>query len=164
VLVSIYIKKIKNAPSVLTVKRTDGSTTYSRLQVNFEIHDIAHFVVEKQLRLNNAFYGLLSQGYQINDFLLPKEERPDKLQPQNLPQEALATEHLVNLLTIDFMSTAPGMDISKTLESILKENELSFPEKVSAAKIISIQEELANLMSKWNELDGGQELKLKLDL
>lgn len=163
-LLSIHIKKINDAPSVLKVKRPDGTTTYSKLQVNFEIHDIAHFVVEKQLRLKNAFYGLLSQGYQINDFLLPKEERPVALQPQNIPREALATEHLVNLLTIDFMSMEPEMDISKTLEEILEGNELSFPEKVDKEKLISIQKELTDLMTQWNKLDGGQELKMKLEL
>lgn len=162
--VSIHIKKRNNAPSVLTVKRPDGTTTFSKLQVNFEIHDIAHYAVEKKLQLKNAFYGLLSQGYQINDFLLPKEERPEALQPQNIPQEALATEHLVNLLTIDFMSTESQMDILKTLESTLIENELSFPEQVDNEKIILIQQELANLMAQWDELNGGQELKLELEL
>ena len=108
----IKIKKEYNKPSTLSCTREDGSITYAKLQVDFEIHDIAHYVVEQQLQLKNAFYGLLCQGYQINDFLLPKKERPEALQPENLPPEALATEHLVNLLTIDFVQSENQMEVS----------------------------------------------------
>lgn len=148
----------------MTVKRPDGTITFSKLQENFEIHDIVHYVVKKQLLLKNAFYGLLAKGYQINDFLLPKNERPLALQSQNIPQEALATEHFVNLLTINFMSNKPEIDIFETLSNILKENKLMFPEKVSSERIISIQKELADLMAAWKQLKGGQELKMELEV
>ena len=115
----IQIKKELNKPSTLSCTREDGSLTYSKLQVDFEIHDIAHYVVERHLGFKNAFYGLLTQGYQINDFMLPKEQRPESLQPQNLPSEALVTEHLVNLLTIDFMQSEDGMDILEMFKIIL---------------------------------------------
>lgn len=160
----INIKREFNKPSTLKCVRKDGSITYSKIQIDFEIHDIAHFVVEKQLELKKAFYGLLAQGYQIDDFMLPKEERPEALQPQNLPAEALATEHLVNLLTIDFMQTGGEMDIPKTLNDILEENGLSFPEKVTAEKIISMKKELALLMTQWNALQGNQTLEMILEL
>ncbi len=156
----IQIKKEVNKPSTLLCTRRDGSITYSKIQIDFEIHDIAHYAVEMQLQLKNAFYGLLSRGYQICDFLLPKDERPKELQPQNLPSEALATEHLVNLLTIDFMQTDGEMDISKMLEDILDDNGLSFPEKVKKEKITSIQKELVDLMVQWNKLQSGQSLEM----
>ena len=160
----IEIKKEVNKTSTLKCIRNDGSITYSKIQVDFEIHDIAHYVVEKQLQLKNAFYGLLAQGYQINDFGLPKDERPEALQSQNLPAEALATEHLVNLLTIDFMQTDVKMDISKSLNEILTENNLSFPEKVTAEKILLMKKELAVLMVKWKGLQYNQTLEMILEL
>lgn len=163
-LLSIRIKKERNSPSVMTVKRSDGTKTYAKLEANFEIHDIAHYIVEKQMGFKNAFYGLLSQGYQINEFQLPKEERPKVLWPQNMPQEALITEHLVNLLTIDFMQPETKMDILKTLETILKDKELSFPESLDNEKIASMQKGLSDLMVRWNELNSRQELKLELRL
>jgi len=159
-ILQIRLKKEYNKPSTLNCIRENGSTTYSKIQLDFEIYDIAHYVVEKQLRLKNAFYGLLSQGYQINDFMLPNEKRPEALQPQNLRSEALATEHLVNLLTIYFMQTDSEMEIAKELNNILQEKNLSFPEKVSPEKIILIQKELANLMNRWHKLKSSETLEM----
>lgn len=160
----IQIKKEPNKPSTLSCTREDGSITYAKLQLDFEIHDIAHFVVERRLQLKNAFYGLLSRGYQINDFMLPKLERPDALQPQNLLPEALATEHLINLLTIDFMHPDHEMDVFNTLEDILKEHHLAFPKKIQKEEIILIQNELSAWMSKWNELPHGKVLEMIFEL
>lgn len=161
---SIRIKKVTDAPSVLIVERSDGSKTYSKLEPDFEIHDIAHFVVEKQLNCKNAFYGMLAQGYRIDEFQLPKEVRPRALWPQNMPQEAFVTEHLVNLLTIDFMQSETEMDIAKILESILKDKGLPFPSTLDNEKLASIRNELSDLMAKWNELQRGKELKLRLEI
>jgi len=163
-VLKIRIKKENHKSSTLTCIREDGSITYSKIQGDFEIHDIAHYVVEKQLQLKNAFYGLLSQGYQINDFMLPKDERPQALKPQNLPSEALSTEHLVNLLTIDFMGNGGEMDIAKTLISILQEKGLSFPHEVNSKKVISMQKELIDLMDKWNGLQSSEALEMILEL
>jgi len=156
----IKIKKEHNKPSTLSCTREDGSITYSKLQVGFEIHDIAHYIVEQQLQLKNSFYGLLSQGYQISDFMLPKEKRPEALQPKNLPPEVLITEHLVNLLTIDFMQSDNEIDILKALAGILKDNGLILSKKVGEEKIILIQKELAVLMSQWNKLTRNETLEM----
>ncbi len=161
---SIRIKKGKNSQSTMTVIRKNGTKTYSKLPYNFEIHDIAHFVVEKQLKLTDSFYGLLAQGYQIQDFQLPKEERPKALWPQNIPEEAIIVEHIVNLLTIDYLHTDAKMNLSKELETILKEKKLFFDKLPDSAKIGTIQKELGQLMTKWNKLNGGEELVLELEL
>ena len=160
----IQIKKEYDKPSTLTCTREDSSTTFSKLQANFEIHDIAHFVVEKHLKLKNAFYGLLAQGYQIDDFLIPKQKRPEALQSQNLPPEALFTEHLVNLLTVDYMQSDTKMDIASMLEGILEGQKLPFPEKLKKQKIVLIQKELSALMSKWDKLTAGNYLELILQI
>lgn len=161
---TIRFKKVEGSPTSFTVERHDGSKTYTKLHTNFEIHDIAHYAVEKQLGFKNAFYGLLSQGHQIDDFQLPKADRPKALWPQNIPQQALVTEHLVNLLTIDFMDSGAQMDILETFEAILKDKDLPFPESLDREKLIGIQNELSDLMAKWNALESGKELKMELKL
>lgn len=156
----IQIKKEYNKPTTLSCKRQDGTVTYGKLQIGFEIHDIAHYVVETQLELKNAFYGMLSKGFDIHDFQLPKEERPEALKPENLPIEALATEHLVNLLTIAFFQSDSEMNIANMLNEILSEHELAFPKEVKAEEISSIQRELAKLMHQWNQLQHGEYLEM----
>lgn len=156
----IQIKKRNDAPSVLTVIRPDGTTTYSKLQFSFEIHDIAHYVVEQQLGFRNAFYGLLSKGHDIGDFQLPKKERPQALHPKNLHHEALVTEHLVNLLTIDYLEKGTHTDSLKILASILEENTLAFPEQLTQERFLLMKQELRQLMEKWSHTVAGERLKL----
>ncbi len=161
---SIHIKKGDNRQSTISVIRRDGTKTYSKIPDDFEVHDIAHYVVEKQLEFSNSFYGLLAQGHQIQDFQLSKEKRPDTLWPQNIPKEALTTEHLVNLVTIDFMGSRGQMDVLENLRAILKENNLVYPKELNREKLESIRKELFELMEKWNTLGNGEKLVLQLAL
>ncbi len=161
---SIQIKKTIQGSSTLTVKRPDGTTTFSKLNVGFEIHDIVHYVVEKRLNLKKSFYGMLAQGYGIQDFQLSNEKRPEALQPKNMAKEALVTEHLVNLLTIDYLSTENQMNLYDSLETILKDKGLPFPQNLNVEGLVSIQGELADWMNKWNGLENGQVLTMELEL
>jgi hypothetical protein len=160
----IHLKKGSTKPSTLTCQRDDGSTTYSKLVENFEIHDIAHYVVEQNLGFKNAFYGLLAQGYDIGDFQLPKNERPFALLPKNLHPEALFTEHLVNLLLIDSIQVAPKNDILNILKKILSENNLPFMAVLTSEKLSKIKDGLERQMTQWNRLLPNKKLELIFEL
>ena len=107
---------------------------------------------------------MLAQGYGIQDFQLSNEKRPEALQPKNMAKEALVTEHLVNLLTIDYLSTENQMNLFDSLETILKDKDLPFPQNLNAEGLVSIQGELADWMNKWNGLENGQVLTMELEL
>jgi len=158
-MLQIQIKKTTEA-SILSCLRPNGTGTYTKLHPNLEIHDIAHFVVEKQLGFKHAFYGLLLDGYDISDFAKPKEQRPEALIPKNLAEEALVTEHLVNLLQIAYQSK-DYLPVIPSLKPILKEHNLNFPKALTEHKLKSIQDELTELMLKWKNLKEGESLNLK---
>lgn len=156
----IHIKKSKNKPSILTCIRTDNTTTYSKLYPNLEIHDIAHFIVESHLQYKNAFYGLLAQGFNIQDFELPIGKRPEDLIPKNLAPEALTTEHIVNLLQVEYINSKEDIDFIKLLTEILKGNQLPFPNKLTNKLLSSIRKDLLKQMNLWNKMGFEDHLQL----
>ncbi len=64
----IQLRKGRDGPSVLTCVRADGSRTWSRLHPFHPVHDLLHFALESTLGLRGGFFGLLAQGWSIQDF------------------------------------------------------------------------------------------------
>ena len=81
-----------------------------------------------------------------------------------MAQEAHFTEHLVNLLQIDYAQSVPDMDLLNILKVVLKEHDLNYPESFDEDKLTIIRKELKTLMTRWDELGSGQKLKLKLSI
>ena len=156
----IQFKKRKGKPSILNCIREDGSVTWAQIHPSFEIHDLAHYAVETVLGFEKAFYGLLSDGFNIDDFELPQDKKPEALVPVDLPPESLQTEHLVNLLLTDLQSIGEHMDLIPTLKEILTQEGLPYPEGLNADSLVEIQKSLKDLLAKWHRLDEGEILEL----
>ena len=94
----IQFIKLKGKPSILNCIRENGTNTWAKMYPGIEAHDLGHYAVETILEFKNAFYSMIAQGTNIEDFELPRKQRPAKVLPQNLDAEAFISEHLVNLL------------------------------------------------------------------
>lgn len=157
----IQFKKNRSKPSVLNCIRKDGTNTWTKIQNEFEIHDLAHYAVETVLGFDNAFYGLLAKGFSIQDFELPKDQRPEALVPSNLPQQALQTEHIVNLLTTVTVSPEhSGFEFIHELKVILEESNLDFPDNLTPKSLEDIFTCFYDLNAKWKSLEEGGILEL----
>lgn len=158
--VIIRIKKRKGKPSILTCIRSDKSVTWTKLHPGIELHDIAHFVVESELGFLDAFYGIVADGFDIGDFELPVEKRPSELIPANLSQHALQTEHIVNLLQIDFSSTDNDSDFISNLKLILAEKNIEFPKELNQISLKRIQDKFHELRLEWELLGENETTEL----
>ncbi len=156
----IQFKKRKNKLSILSCLREDGSTTWAKIHADFEAHDLAHYAVETVLGFDKAFYGLLADGFNIEDFELPREQRPIALIPSNLHAEALQTEHMVNLLMTGLQKDEAGFDFISTLKQILTNEGLPYPKGLTPESLLQIQYCFEGLMAKWNALEEGGTLDL----
>lgn len=163
-MLTIQLHKQFNKPTILKCIRADKSETWSKLHPNTEYHDLAHIAVEKSLGFKNAFYGLVSQGVNISDFELPENQKPEALKGPNLPKESLVTEHLVNLLTIEQFNTGDTIDFIAQTQTILKENNLPFPDNLTADTLTTIRTQFKHLISEWNNLENGTYIENKFDL
>lgn len=148
----IYFKKDKAGNGIINVLRDDGSTTWNKMFPNFAIHDLAHLAIEKELNSKLGFFGLLNRGHNIQDFDLPKEERPEALLPSNLPKESIQIEHFVNLLLVEFSDGSPNPDFIEMLNKILAENQLPPMNGLNEAKLNNIRAKLKELDLEWKRL------------
>lgn len=90
----IRLKRHSDGSASLTLTRADGSVTWQRQQGSlalvFPQHDLTHFAVEQALHYHGAFFGLVADGWNIEDFAVPFPRGP-------VPHEAREVELLVGL-------------------------------------------------------------------
>ncbi|MBI2813531.1 MAG: hypothetical protein HYX71_04550 [Opitutae bacterium] len=89
----VKLKKHAGGEAVVTFVRTDGSAASGRIGSGGfgAVHDLTHYAVETTLGLRQGFYGLLAQGWDIQDFEV-------KGAAHQLPDEAIVTECIVGQL------------------------------------------------------------------
>ena len=68
-----FKKGLINKPNVLSITRSNGTTSWCKLQPGLEDHDLAHFAVESVMGYKKGFYGLIDGGIEVKDFELPKD-------------------------------------------------------------------------------------------
>lgn len=90
----IELKKGRDGPSTLICVRTDGTRTFSKVARFFPVHDLTHCAVESVLGFNEAFFGLVASGWNIDDFSAPGVAG-------RLPAEAIWAESIVGLLDLE---------------------------------------------------------------
>lgn len=154
----ISITKRQSNDHIISCKRKDGSVTWMHGSPFFVIHDICHYAVETVLGFKNSFYGMLAEGTNISDFELPKDQRTFELN-----DEALLTEAIVNLLTIEF-SQGQFEDFTDEL-SRSEDSEINkqFLAELRAGKLVEIRDQFNSLMERWKQLDNGDKLILEFN-
>jgi len=157
-MLKIEFKKQKNKPSILTCYRQDGTYTWTKLYQGFEDHDLAHVAIEIVLEFENAFFGLIKKGFAINEYELPKNVKPDELQSYNLPDEALQTEHLVNLLQTEFRNGKIIPNLLEIYANILTEHNIPFPKKLNQRNLSEIRLAYQAHIKKWKEIKPEEQL------
>ena len=93
--ITIRFKKGKDGPHSLVCTRADGTMTMQH-QANgfFPVHDLMHYAVEKAFRYRRGFYGLIAEGWNIEDFAAPWPRGP-------LPPDLDPVEHVVSALSME---------------------------------------------------------------
>ena len=87
----IYLKKGRDGPSTLACVRANGSRTWGKEHPFFPLHDLTHCAVESALGLDEAFFGLIAGGWDIDDFAKPRASG-------RMPFQAFLAEHIVGIL------------------------------------------------------------------
>lgn len=109
----IQLTRRADGGASLRCVRADGSATWQRHEGRraafFPLHDLTHYAVETTLRCRQGFYGLLADGWSI-------DETGGKGARGPLPPEALAVEQLVGLLDAERASVRAGASSSAAAE------------------------------------------------
>jgi hypothetical protein len=71
----IRLKRHSDGSASLTLTRADNTVTWQRqngsVGLVFPPHDLTHFAIESELGYRGGFYGLVADGWEINDFAAP---------------------------------------------------------------------------------------------
>ena len=155
---TIEFHKEQGKPHVLRFIRQDGSVTWTLLKKPFDVdHDLTHYAIEHTLELKGGFYGLLEQGFDINDFTLPKEQRPLALKWENLSKEAQYSEIIVGA----FQQIPFNEDFWAGLKMQLDHFNLPAFERLTPSVFEAILLKINALRNNWKQLEYGQTLILK---
>ena len=154
---TIRFTKGQNKPDTLTCQRSDGSCTWTALNLP-PAHDLGHYALETTLGFNHAFFGLLAQGWDIQDFGRPDPKTGRK---PAIPPEAIQAEVLAGLLDIENRSAQPPAHAAflEMLASACAGLGVPVP-LLDAAQLEAIRARHAALLRQWAEAAEGTSLEL----
>jgi hypothetical protein len=150
----IEIEKRPNGAGVLRCFRADGTVAWQKQSQHagfFAQHDLTHFAVETSLGFRSGFFGLVAQGWEIDDTTGKGAKGP-------LPQDACEAESIVGMLDAERSGgtswTAEEFNRARPAGSRpLSEEEL--------ARIRSTRQEL---FDRWREVPAGGKIQLTFEL
>lgn len=151
----IQLVKRRGKTPLLICTRPDGTQTMAETIVGAE-HDLCHHVVETTLGYRRAFYGLLAEGMNIEDFNVAAAST--KI---DLPPEAGATEFIVGLLESELTSGLPFPDFNTELRRAMANTRkpAQAPE-ISETNLASMRARIVELKARWRGLPEGETIEL----
>ena len=151
----IKLTKNSSGDHILSCKRNDGTITWKQVTNFFISHDICHYAVETVIPFNNAFFGMVAAGIDIENFDLPKDQRNFQFS-----EEAILAEHLVNLLTIE-ISQGKMENLLELFSGIYEEHVgTNLYKIVTKEKLEEIRTKFSGLMQQWRSLPENQTMTL----
>ena len=143
---------------VLRCVRADGSATWQRQEgpraAFFPFHDLTHLAVESTLGFGAGFYGLVADGWDIDD-------TGGKGRRGRLPAEAVLVEHVVGLLDRERMGGAPPLSAQAFAEQLATAGQA--PPPLGDADLDAVRARVAELHEAWAALAVGATLDLPFD-
>jgi hypothetical protein len=150
-MLRVVIAKQADGAGVLRCTRPDGSVTWQKQTkhaAHFALHDLTHFAVETALGYRNGFFGLIANGWDVDD-------TSGKGARGSLPAEAIEVERIVGLFDSE---RASGM-----LWSREDFNEFA-PRALTEAEIESVRKLRGALFHQWFRIAPGETLELKFEV
>jgi|SRR5688572_5476020 hypothetical protein len=155
----IQLAKRKDGSAVLKCVRADGSETWQKQQGQhaafFPLHDLTHFAVESELRIGNAFYGLVAEGWSI-------EDTEGKGPRGALPPEALFVENVVGTLDTERAvgSRWTAAEFNENTARHAANQGRGAPRALTDEELVRVRRKRDELFSEWRALPSGDTLDL----
>jgi hypothetical protein len=165
---TIRLKRHPDHTASLTCIRRDGTSTWQRqrgkLGAVFPPHDLTHFAVEQTLGFQHGFYGLIADGWNIEDFAKPWPKG-------TIPTEAQEVELIVGFFdtersTLQHLTSAEYQEhVSKYLAARAgkKGETLGAVRPLSDDDLQRIRDCRHELLERWWDVMPGDVLELDFD-
>jgi hypothetical protein len=141
----------------LIAERKGGGVEIADLGPKLPFHDIAHFVVERQLKLRNGFYGNIYDGFSV-------QQLSDKEIIRTLPLQSAVAE----IVTRALQSLSVGACTMEQFMQLIGEEfglyGIGYPLDLDHRAIHEMLSAYQGIVSQWDELKEGEGLELQLEL
>ncbi len=139
-ILKIHIKK-DSARNTITYKRKGLEDAWIVADHFLVMHDLSHYVIEKTMNYENAFWGMIKSGIHPEEFLI--KERREKILTSD---EAWYDEHMANLFLME-LSQGYFEDFNTVLHQTLKTTNPNLPlVQISAEKKILLESYTRSLL------------------
>jgi hypothetical protein len=158
----VQITKRSDGGGVLRCVRADGSLTWqkqeSRHAAFFALHDLTHFAVESTLGFRRGFFGLIAEGWDVEDTTGKGARGP-------LPDEAGAVEYIVGSLDSERASGAiwTAEDFNQHAAIHAASAGLPEPRRLTDEELARVRARRARLFAEWRAVQPGDALELQFD-
>jgi hypothetical protein len=150
--VRVEITKRSDGAGVLRCIRDDGSVTWQkqtdRHAAYFALHDLTHFAVETTLGLRRGFFGLIAEGWDIEDTTGKGARGP-------LPPEAGEAEMIVGVFSAE---RAAGQ--IWTVEEFNECAAMTGVRTLTFDEIVRVKKKRSELFQQWSAVASGTTLEL----
>ena len=155
----VRITKRRDGSVVLRCDRADGTATWQRqngqLASVFPFHDITHYVVETELGFRSGFFGLIANGWDIND-------TSGKGPRGSLPVEAVVVESVVGLFDVQ-----RSLAVEWTAEEVNEHARMYVSSRggpdvrpLKGEEIARVRTRVQQLVQRWKEMTPDETLEL----
>jgi len=157
---TIRIKKKTDGNAALSCIRADGSTTWQRQEgaqgAFFPLHDLTHYSVETVLGFRRAFYGLVSEGWDLSSF-------GDRATGHAIPDEAELAEVIVGFFDVERATgvVSSADDFNWKIRTY-RENKNLAPTsfEMTTDALARIRAKRSELFASWRALPPGETMTL----
>lgn len=159
----VRISKRADGSGVLRCVRGDGSATWqkqeSRHAAFFALHDLTHFAVESALGFRRAFYGLIAEGWDVEDTTGKGARGP-------LPDEALFAEFIVGWLDRERASgtTWNANEFNQSVALYTTAAGKPAPPPLTDDQLAAARARRHELFSRWSAVPAGEALELRFGI
>jgi hypothetical protein len=156
---TIRLSRRRDGAVVFELVRADGSRTWQKrtgpTAEFFAVHDLTHYAVETVLGYARGFYGLVAEGWDLDDFGHPWPRGP-------LPDDALPVEVIVGCLDTQRGAGAPltAADCNASAAAYFANAGRPSPVNLTDEELSRVQERVSNLAWRWHALSPGNSLEL----
>lgn len=151
----VQIVKKADGAGVLRCVRADGSVTWQkqtdRHAAYFALHDLTHFAVETTLGYRRGFFGLIAEGWDIEDTTGKSARGP-------LPPEAGEAEVIVGLF---FAERASG--VIWTVDEFNEFAAVRGARLLTADEIARVKKKRSELFQQWSAVAPGAAIELQFE-
>ncbi len=146
----IQLKKGRDGPATLACVRADGSRTWGKEHPFFPVHDLTHCAVESVLGFDQAFFGLIAQGWDIDDFAKPRAS-------WTMPPQAMLAEHVVGVFDRERALPAPMTtpEFNEMVSASLPPVHRETFEPLTDAQVSGVRALRGTLEARWHALPVG---------